>query len=47
MDKVEDFKEKKRKYLAKTIMNRRLVRGVFKDLLVKELLIPCFINDYN
>ena len=47
VDKAEDFREKKRKRPAKTLTNGRLVRGVFGDLLVKELLIPCFINDYN
>jgi hypothetical protein len=47
VDKAEDFREKKRKRPAKTSTNGRLVRGVFGDLPVKELPIPCFIDDYN
>ena len=47
VDKAEDFREKKRKRPAKILINGRLVRGVFGDLLVKELPISCFINDYN
>jgi len=47
VDKAEDFREKKRKRPAKTSTNGRLVRGIFGDLPVKELPIPCFIDDYN
>jgi hypothetical protein len=39
--------ERKRRYPAKTSINRYLVRDIFGTELVKELLIPCFIDDYN
>ena len=47
MDKAEDFRAKERKRPAKTSTNGRIVRDVFGDLPIKELKIPCFINDYN
>ncbi len=47
MDKVEDYVERKRKRLVKTSTNGALVRGVFENEPVKELRIPCFIDDYN
>jgi hypothetical protein len=47
MDKVKDWIERKRRRLAKTFTNSCFVREVFRDTLVKELLIPCFIDDYN
>jgi hypothetical protein len=39
--------ERKKRRLAKTSINRHIIQGVFKDNLVKKLLIPCFINNYN
>jgi hypothetical protein len=47
MDKVEDWVKRKRRRLAKTFINGHFVRDVFGTELVKELLIPCFIDDYN
>jgi hypothetical protein len=47
VDKAEDFRAKERRRPAKTSTNGRIVRDVFGDLLIKELKIPCFINDYN
>jgi hypothetical protein len=47
VDKVEDFRQKARKRLAKTLTNGRIVRRVFRDDYIKELQIPCFINNYN
>jgi hypothetical protein len=39
--------ERKRRHPAKTSINGYLIQRVFGDNLVKELLIPCFIDDYN
>jgi hypothetical protein len=39
--------EKKRRRPTKTSINIRLIREVFGDNLVKDLLIPSFIDDYN
>jgi hypothetical protein len=39
--------ERKRRRLAKTSTNGRIVREVFGTDSVKELRIPCFIDDYN
>jgi hypothetical protein len=47
MDKVEDFREKARKRPAKTSTNGRIVRKVFREEYMKDLQIPCFIDDYN
>jgi hypothetical protein len=47
MDKAEDFCMKERRRPAKTSTNGRIVWEVFGDLLIKELLIPSFIDDYN
>jgi hypothetical protein len=47
VNKAEDFQEKMRKRPIKTFTNRRIVRRVFGSDYVKELQIPCFINDYN
>ena len=47
MDKAEDYIEKKRKRPAKTSTNGALIQGVFENKPVKELRIPCFIDDYN
>ena len=47
MDKVEDWIEKKRRRPAKTSTNGHLVREAFGNNPVKELPIPCFIDDYN
>jgi hypothetical protein len=47
MDKAEDWVERKRGCPAKTSINGRLIREVFGDNLVKDLLIPSFIDDYN
>lgn len=47
VDKVDDFREKERKRPAKTSTNGRIVRRVFGESYVKELQIPCFIDDYN
>jgi hypothetical protein len=42
-----DFRNKVRKRPAKTSTNSRIVRQVFGEDSTKELLIPCFIDDYN
>ena len=47
VDKTDDFRERARKRLAKTLINGRIIRKVFGDKYIKDLLIPCFINDYN
>ena len=47
MDKAEDWVERKRRRSTKTSTNGHLIRGVFGDNPVKELPIPCFIDDYN
>jgi hypothetical protein len=47
MDKAEDWVEKKRRCPAKTSINGHLIRNVFGDDPVKDLLIPSFIDDYN
>jgi len=47
VDKAEDFREKARRRPAKTSINKRIIRKVFKDDYIKDLQIPCFINDYN
>ena len=47
MDKADNFKEKARKRPAKTLINRRIIRNVFRDKHIKDLLIPRFIINYN
>jgi hypothetical protein len=47
MDKADDFRERARKRPAKTLINGRIIRKVFRDEHTKDLLIPRFINDYN
>jgi hypothetical protein len=47
VDKAEDFREKARRRPAKTLTNRRIVRKIFGSEYVKDLQIPCFIDDYN
>ncbi len=47
MDKAEDFREKARRRPAKTSTNGRIVRKIFGSDYVKDLQIPCFIDDYN
>ena len=47
MDKADNFIKKARKRLIKILINRRIVRKVFRDNYIKELQIPRFINDYN
>jgi hypothetical protein len=47
VDKAEDWIERKRRRPTKTSINGRLVQEVFRDTPVKELPIPCFIDDYN
>jgi len=47
MDKADNFRERVRKRLAKTLTNGRIIRKVFRDNYIKELSIPYFINDYN
>jgi hypothetical protein len=47
VNRVEDFRERQRKRPAKTSTNGRIVRKVFGDEYIKELEIPCFIDDYN
>jgi hypothetical protein len=44
---VNDFVARQRKRPAKTSTNDSIVRTVFKDDLIKKLLIPVFIDDYN
>jgi hypothetical protein len=47
VNKAEDFCEKQRRSPVKTLTNRRIIRKVFKEEPIKELLILCFIDDYN
>jgi hypothetical protein len=47
VDKAEDFWEKARKRSTRTSTNGRSVRRVFGSDYVKDLQIPCFIDDYN
>ncbi len=47
MNKAEDWVKKKRRRPAKTFTNSHLVREVFGTELVKQLLIPCFNDNYN
>jgi hypothetical protein len=47
VDKAEDFREKARRRPVKTLINRRIIRKIFGSKYVKDLQIPCFINDYN
>jgi hypothetical protein len=47
INKADNFKERVRKYLIKTLINGRIIRKVFKDKYTKDLLIPRFINNYN
>jgi hypothetical protein len=47
VDKAEDWRVKERKRPAKTSTNGRIVREVFGEMLIKELQIPSFIDDYN
>ncbi len=47
VDKADDFRERARKRPVKTLTNERIVHKVFRDKHTKDLLIPCFINDYN
>ena len=47
MDKAKDFREKARNRPIKTLINRRIIRKVFRSEHIKDLQIPCFINDYN
>jgi hypothetical protein len=44
---VNDFVARQRKRLAKTSISGSIVRTVFRDDLIKELLILVFIDDYN
>lgn len=47
MDRAEDFRLSARKRPAKTFTNRRIVKKVFGNDFIKDLEIPCFIDDYN
>jgi hypothetical protein len=47
VNRVEDFREKQRKRPAKTSTNGRIVGKAFGDEYVKNIYIPCFIDDYN
>jgi hypothetical protein len=47
VDKVEDFRVKVKRRLAAMSTNRHIVQRVFENENLKELMIPCFINDYN
>jgi hypothetical protein len=47
IDKVEDFKAKVRRRPIKTSTYRHIIRQVFQGQNTKELMIPCFINNYN
>ena len=47
VNKAEDFREKMRRRPTKTSTNGRIIRRVFGDDYIKELQIPCFIDDYN
>jgi hypothetical protein len=44
---VNDFVARQRKRPAKTSTSDSIVRTVFRDDPIKELLIPVFIDDYN
>ena len=44
---VNDFIARQRKRPAKTSTSGSIVRAVFRDDPIKELLIPVFIDDYN
>ena len=44
---INDFVARQRKRLAKTFISDNIVCTVFKDNLIKKLLILVFINDYN
>jgi hypothetical protein len=44
---AKDWRDRVRKRPAKSSTNGALVRKVFKDQALKELSIPCFIDDYN
>jgi hypothetical protein len=44
---VNDFVARQRKRPAKTFTSGSIVRTVFRDDLIKELLISVFIDDYN
>jgi hypothetical protein len=44
---INDFVARQRKRPAKTFTSNSIVRTVFRDDLIKELLILVFINDYN
>ena len=45
--KIEDFRAKERRRPAKTSTNRRIIGKVFEDEYIKELYIPCWVDDYN
>ena len=47
VDKAEDFREKARRRPVKTSTNGRIVQKVFGSDYIKDLQIPCFIDDYN
>ena len=47
VDKAEDFREKARNCPVKTLINGRIVRKVFGSEHMKNLQIPCLIDDYN
>jgi len=47
VNRAEDFRERQRKRPAKTSTNGRIVGKAFGDQHVKEMNIPCFIDDYN
>ena len=44
---INDFVVRQRKRLAKTFISDSIVCTVFRDDLIKELLILVFIDDYN
>jgi hypothetical protein len=44
---VNDFVAQQQKRLAKTSISDSIVCTIFKDDLIKELLILVFINNYN
>jgi hypothetical protein len=39
--KMEDFQAKEQRWPAKTLINKRIIKKVFKDKYIKELRIPC------
>ena len=45
VDKAEDSRQKTRKHPSKPSINGRIVRRVFGSDYVRELQIPCFIDD--